>query len=42
MTTFKFADPEEIAALVVFLVFGRPPNMSGSDLVIDGGLLKTA
>jgi NAD(P)-dependent dehydrogenase (short-subunit alcohol dehydrogenase family) len=38
--TGQFADPEEIAALVVFLASGQVPNMSGSDLVIDGGILK--
>lgn len=39
--TGRFAEPEEIAALVVFLASGRVPNMSGADLVIDGGMLKT-
>jgi NAD(P)-dependent dehydrogenase (short-subunit alcohol dehydrogenase family) len=39
--TGRFADPKEIAALVVFLASGQVPNMSGSDLVIDGGILKT-
>ena len=39
--TGRFADPDEIAALVVFLASGRVANMSGSDLVIDGGMLKT-
>jgi NAD(P)-dependent dehydrogenase (short-subunit alcohol dehydrogenase family) len=42
VTTGRFTEPEEIAALVVFLASGRVPNMSGSDLVIDGGMLKTA
>jgi NAD(P)-dependent dehydrogenase (short-subunit alcohol dehydrogenase family) len=41
LSTGRFADPEEIAALVVFLASGRVANMSGSDLVIDGGMLKT-
>jgi NAD(P)-dependent dehydrogenase (short-subunit alcohol dehydrogenase family) len=41
VTTGRFAEPEEIAALVVFLASGRVPNMSGSELVIDGGMLKT-
>jgi hypothetical protein len=40
LSTGRFADPEEIAALVVFLASGRVANMSGSDLVIDGGMLK--
>ncbi|WP_344875022.1 SDR family oxidoreductase [Nonomuraea antimicrobica] len=39
--TGRFADPEEIAALVVLLASGRVANMSGSDLVIDGGMLRT-
>jgi NAD(P)-dependent dehydrogenase (short-subunit alcohol dehydrogenase family) len=41
LPTGRFADPEEIAALVVFLASGRVANMSGSELVIDGGMLKT-
>ncbi|MFI0487249.1 SDR family oxidoreductase [Actinomadura sp. 9N215] len=41
LPTGRFADPQEIAALVVFLASGRVANMSGSDLVIDGGMLKT-
>ncbi|WP_405791976.1 SDR family NAD(P)-dependent oxidoreductase [Streptomyces sp. NBC_01506] len=41
LSTGRFADPQEVAALVVFLASGRVPNMSGSDLVIDGGMLKT-
>jgi NAD(P)-dependent dehydrogenase (short-subunit alcohol dehydrogenase family) len=41
LSTGRFTDPEEIAALVVFLASGRVANMSGSDLVIDGGMLKT-
>jgi NAD(P)-dependent dehydrogenase (short-subunit alcohol dehydrogenase family) len=41
LSTGRFADPEEIAALVVFLASGRVANMSGSDLVIDGGMVKT-
>lgn len=41
VSTGRLTEPEEIAALVVFLASGRVPNMSGSDLVIDGGMLKT-
>lgn len=41
LPTGEFADPQEIAALVVFLASGRVPNMSGSDLVLDSGSLKT-
>ncbi|AIG79898.1 oxidoreductase [Amycolatopsis japonica] len=40
-STGEFADPEEIAALVVFLASGKVANMSGADLVIDGGMMKT-
>lgn len=41
LSTGRFADPQEVAALVAFLASGRVANMSGSDLVIDGGMLKT-
>ncbi|WP_020668814.1 SDR family oxidoreductase [Amycolatopsis nigrescens] len=40
VSTGAFAAPEEVAALVVFLASGKVPNISGSDLVIDGGMLK--
>ncbi len=41
LSTSRFTEPEEIAALVVFLASGRVANMSGSELVIDGGMLKS-
>ncbi|HEY3683515.1 MAG TPA: SDR family oxidoreductase [Streptosporangiaceae bacterium] len=41
MSTGRFADPAEVAALVVFLASGRVANMSGADLVLDGGMVKT-
>ncbi|WP_037063030.1 SDR family NAD(P)-dependent oxidoreductase [Pseudonocardia acaciae] len=41
LPTGEFADPDEVAALVVFLASGQVPNMSGSDVVIDGGMLRT-
>jgi NAD(P)-dependent dehydrogenase (short-subunit alcohol dehydrogenase family) len=41
VSTGRFTEPQEIAALVVFLASGRVANMSGSELVIDGGMLKT-
>lgn len=41
LSTGKMAEPEEIGALVVFLASGKVPNMSGSDVVLDGGMLKT-
>lgn len=40
LSTRRFTDPVEVAALAVFLVSGQAPNMSGSELVIDGGMLK--
>lgn len=40
LSTRRFADPDEVAALVVLLASGRVPNVNGSDLVIDGGMLK--
>lgn len=41
LSTGRFTAPEEIAALVGFLASGRAANISGADLVIDGGMLKT-
>lgn len=41
LSTGRFAAPEEIASLVVFLASGKVANMSGSELVIDSGMLKT-
>ena len=40
LSTGRMTEPEEVAALVVFLVSGCVPNINGSDLVIDGGMLK--
>ncbi|RZQ60835.1 SDR family NAD(P)-dependent oxidoreductase [Amycolatopsis suaedae] len=40
MSTGQMTEPEEVAALVVFLASGKAPNINGSDLVIDGGMLK--
>ncbi|WET81607.1 hypothetical protein P3102_10495 [Amycolatopsis sp. QT-25] len=39
-TTGRLTQPEEIAVLVALLASGRVPNVSGSDLVIDGGTRK--
>jgi NAD(P)-dependent dehydrogenase (short-subunit alcohol dehydrogenase family) len=39
--TGRFTTPEEVAALVVMLASERTGNVTGSDFIIDGGLLKT-
>lgn len=40
MTTGRMAAPEEIASLVLLLASDVAPSIRGSELVIDGGLLK--
>ncbi|QIG41661.1 SDR family oxidoreductase [Nocardioides anomalus] len=37
----RFTFPEEVADLVVFLASDRAANITGSDVVIDGGLVTT-
>lgn len=39
--TGRLSTPEEVAALVVFLASSRTANVTGSNFVIDGGLIKT-
>ena len=39
--TGRFTTPEEVADLVVVLASNRAGNVTGSDFVIDGGLVKT-
>jgi NAD(P)-dependent dehydrogenase (short-subunit alcohol dehydrogenase family) len=39
--TGRFTRPEEIADLVAFLASDRAGNITGSDVVIDGGLVTT-
>ena len=39
--TGRFTTPEEVAALAVFLASDRSANVTGSNYVIDGGLIKT-
>ena len=41
MATGRFTQPREVADLVVLLAGGRAANVTGSDFVIDGGLLQT-
>jgi len=39
--TGRFTTPEEVASLVLFLASSRAGNVTGSNYVIDGGLVKT-
>ena len=39
--TRRFTAPEEVATLVALLASPRTANVTGSDYVIDGGLIKT-
>jgi NAD(P)-dependent dehydrogenase (short-subunit alcohol dehydrogenase family) len=41
MATGRFTQPEEVADLVVLLASERAGNVTGSDFMIDGGLIKT-
>jgi NAD(P)-dependent dehydrogenase (short-subunit alcohol dehydrogenase family) len=41
MATGRFTQPEEVADLVVLLASERAGNVTGSDFMIDGGLVKT-
>jgi NAD(P)-dependent dehydrogenase (short-subunit alcohol dehydrogenase family) len=40
-STGRFTHPQEIADLVLFLASDRADNITGSDHLIDGGLIKT-
>jgi NAD(P)-dependent dehydrogenase (short-subunit alcohol dehydrogenase family) len=39
-STGRFTTPEEVADLVLLLASGRAGNVTGSDFMIDGGLVK--
>jgi NAD(P)-dependent dehydrogenase (short-subunit alcohol dehydrogenase family) len=39
--TGRFTYPQEVADLVLLLASGRAGNLTGSDIVIDGGLIDT-
>jgi NAD(P)-dependent dehydrogenase (short-subunit alcohol dehydrogenase family) len=41
MVTGRFTRPEEVADLVLVLASPRTGNVTGSDFVIDGGLITT-
>ena len=36
-----FVEPEDVAPLAVFLATERAANVTGSDYVVGGGLIKT-
>jgi NAD(P)-dependent dehydrogenase (short-subunit alcohol dehydrogenase family) len=40
-STGRFTRPDEVADLVVLLAGGRGANITGSDILIDGGLVQT-
>lgn len=42
ISTGRLADPQEIADAVAYLASPRSASTTGTDLVVDGGLLKTA
>jgi NAD(P)-dependent dehydrogenase (short-subunit alcohol dehydrogenase family) len=41
LLTGRFTRPEEVANLIVLLASERAGNVTGSDFVIDGGLITT-
>jgi NAD(P)-dependent dehydrogenase (short-subunit alcohol dehydrogenase family) len=41
MTLGRMIEPEEVAALVLFLTSEQAAMITGTDFIIDGGMLKT-
>lgn len=41
ITTGRLTAPEEIAALITFLASDRSGNLTGADILADGGVIKT-
>jgi NAD(P)-dependent dehydrogenase (short-subunit alcohol dehydrogenase family) len=42
LTTGHLAEPEEIARAVAFLASPRAASMTGTEIVVDSGMLKTS
>jgi NAD(P)-dependent dehydrogenase (short-subunit alcohol dehydrogenase family) len=40
-STGRFTHPQEVAGLVLLLASDRAGNVTGTDVLIDGGLVKT-
>jgi NAD(P)-dependent dehydrogenase (short-subunit alcohol dehydrogenase family) len=41
ISTGRLTEPEETAALITFLASDRSGNLTGSDFLADGGVIKT-
>lgn len=41
LATGRFTTPEEVAAVVLLLASERAGNVTGANVVVDGGLVKT-
>ncbi|MFT4125873.1 MAG: SDR family oxidoreductase [Gordonia sp. (in: high G+C Gram-positive bacteria)] len=42
IATGRISEPDEVAALITFLVSPLAANITGTEIVIDGGIVKTA
>ncbi|MEU4596126.1 oxidoreductase [Nocardia sp. NPDC023988] len=42
ITTGRITEPQEVAALIAFLASAKAANIVGGEIVIDGGVVKTA